>query len=112
MVRKGCEFDEMDELDSMLMQNRFKTRFPRYRVSKGRRATQLRALKELPTTGEAPPEPPIWAAIHEFDREVDASSIEAANSTEQAGKTLGAAKQVESVTYRLAKVHGGQRFFN
>ena len=73
---------------------------------------QSRALKGLPTTDEAPPEPPTWAAVHEFDREVDASSIEGVKVTEQSKKILGDAKQVEFVTYRLAKAHGSKKFFD
>jgi hypothetical protein len=73
---------------------------------------QSRALKGLPTTDEAPPEPPTWAAVHEFDRKVDAPAIEGVKGTEQAKKMLSAAKQVEFTTYRLAKAHGGKKFFD
>lgn len=87
-------------------------RTTRYKLLYARTNAQSRALKGLPTTDQAPPEPPTWAAVHEFDREVDASSIEAVKSAEQAVEILAVAKQVEFVTYRLAKAHGGKRFFD
>ncbi|KAE9968170.1 hypothetical protein BLS_005988 [Venturia inaequalis] len=87
-------------------------RTTRYKLLYARTNAQSRALGNLPTTDEAPPEPPSWAAVHEFDREVDASSIEAVKSAGQALAILGSAKQVEFVTYRLAKAHGGKGFFD
>ncbi|QDS69042.1 hypothetical protein FKW77_009748 [Venturia effusa] len=83
-----------------------------YKLLYARTNAQSRALKGLATTDEALPKLPTWAAIHEFDREIDASSIEAVKSTEQAVKTLESAKQVEFATYRLAKAHGHKKFFD
>jgi hypothetical protein len=87
-------------------------RTTRYKLLYARTNAQSRALKGLPTTDEAPPEPPTWAAVHEFNCDVEASSIEAAKSTEGSKKILGNAKQVEFVTYRLAKAHGGKKYFD
>jgi hypothetical protein len=87
-------------------------RTTRYRLLYARTNAQSRALKGLPTTDEPAPEPPTWAAVHEFERVVDASSVDAVKKTEEAKTILGDAKQVEFVTYKLAKAHGGKKFFD
>jgi hypothetical protein len=73
---------------------------------------QSRALKGLPTTDEAPPEPPTLQAIHEFDRIVKQEELKEAKETAQAKKILGAAKQVESDIFGLAKSFGDKTFYD
>jgi hypothetical protein len=73
---------------------------------------QSRALKGLPTTDEAPPEPPTLQAIHEFNRVVKIEELKEMQETKQAKGLLSKAKQVEICVYKLAKAHGQKRFFD
>ena len=81
-----------------------------YHLQYARTNAQSRKLKGLPTTDAPAPEPPTWTAIHEFDDIVSMPSE--LESTPNAQKILGKAKQVERVVYRLAKALGEQQFFD
>jgi hypothetical protein len=66
----------------------------------------------LPTTDEAPPEPPTLQAIHEFDRVISIEELKGMQETKQAKEILDNAKQVEICVYKLAKAHGQKKFFD
>jgi len=83
-----------------------------YKLLYARTNAQSRALKGLPTTDEAPPEPPTLQAIHEFDRIVKPEELKEAKETPQGKKILKDAKQVESVIYGLAKAFGDKKFYD
>ncbi|KAF2419711.1 hypothetical protein EJ08DRAFT_690515 [Tothia fuscella] len=83
-----------------------------YKLLYARTNAQSRALKGLPTTEEAPPEPPTLQAIHEFDRVVQLDELKQMQETPAAKKILANAKQVEMVVYRWAKSHGDKKFFD
>jgi hypothetical protein len=83
-----------------------------YKLLYARTNAQSRALKGLPTTDEAPPEPPTLQAIHEFDRVVKLDEVKEVKETEQAKKILKNAKQVETVIFTWAKSHGSKKFFD
>jgi hypothetical protein len=83
-----------------------------YKLLYARTNAQSRALKGLPTTDEAPPEPPTLQAIHEFDRIVKIEELKEMKETPEAKKILDNAKQVEVVVYAWAKTHGDGKFFD
>jgi hypothetical protein len=81
----------------------------RFRLQYARTNAQSRKLKGLPTTDEPAPEPPTWQAVHEFTAEppqIVVDKVKGDSST-----VLKAAKQNEVNVYKLAKVHGGGKFF-
>jgi hypothetical protein len=83
-----------------------------YKLLYARTNAQSRALKGLPTTNEAPPEPPTLQAIHEFDRLVNLDELNKMKGTSEAKKILGTAKQVETLAYGWVKSHGDKKFFD
>jgi hypothetical protein len=83
-----------------------------YKLLYARTNAQSRALKGLPTTDEAPPEPPTLQAIHEFDRLVNIEELKEMKETVEAKKILDSAKQVEVVVYSWVKSHGDKKFFD
>ena len=70
---------------------------------------QSRKLKGLPTTDEPAPEPPTWQAVHEFSAEPSSAIREKVKN--DLSEVLTKAKQNELNVYKLAKVHGGGKFF-
>lgn len=84
-------------------------RTTRFRLLYARTNAQSRALKGLPTTDEPAPEPPTWQAVHEFSDEPATDLKDKLKGTDS--QVLKNAKQIELNVYRLAKVHGGGKFF-
>ncbi|KAF2264730.1 hypothetical protein CC78DRAFT_516192 [Lojkania enalia] len=80
-----------------------------FKLLYARTNAQSRALKGLPTTDEPAPEPPTWQAVYEFSAEP--SSETKATLKDDRSEVLKKAKQNELHVYRLAKVHGGGKFF-
>jgi hypothetical protein len=83
-----------------------------YKLLYARTNAQSRALKGLPTTDEAPPEPPTLQAIHEFDRIVKLEELEEMKNTAEAKKIFENAKQSETGVFGWAKSHGQKKFFD
>ena len=87
-------------------------RTTRFKLVYARTNAQSRALKGLPTTDEAAPEPPTWLAIHEFDTEdPPVEKMRELYATELSRKIMGGAKKIETNEYRVAKRHGAGKFF-
>ncbi|KAF2735801.1 hypothetical protein EJ04DRAFT_511575 [Polyplosphaeria fusca] len=83
----------------------------RFRLVYARTNAQSRKLKGLPPTSDEPePDPPTWQAIHEFAAEPESAVKQALASTPS--EVLKRAKQTELTVYKLAKVHGGGKFFD
>ncbi|KAF2650892.1 hypothetical protein K491DRAFT_696915 [Lophiostoma macrostomum CBS 122681] len=81
----------------------------RFKLLYARTNAQSRALKGLPTTDEPAPEPPTWQAVHEFSAEPAQAIREKVKN--DSSEVLTKAKQNELHVYKLAKVHGGGKFF-
>jgi len=84
----------------------------RFRLLYARTNAQSRALKGLPTTNEAAPEPPTFQAIHEFSQAVDTSAFDIIKNAEGSKKILSGAKQLELAIFKLAKGFGKKQFFD
>jgi hypothetical protein len=83
-----------------------------YKLLYARTNAQSRALKGLPTTDAAPPEPPTLQVIHEFDRVVKLDELKEMKETAKAKKILEHAKQLEIVIFTWRKSHGDKKFFD
>ncbi|KAF2004342.1 hypothetical protein P154DRAFT_519542 [Amniculicola lignicola CBS 123094] len=79
------------------------------RLLYARSNAQSRKLKGLPSTDEAPPEPPTWQAIHEFSAEPSSKAVDGVKSDPH--EVLKNAKQAEVHMYELKRVHGARKFF-
>ncbi|KAH7139328.1 hypothetical protein B0J11DRAFT_555732 [Dendryphion nanum] len=81
----------------------------RVKLLYARTNAQSRALKGLPTTDEAAPEPPTWQAVHEFS--IEPSSELKKTVEDDQSEVLQRAKQNELNVYALARVQGEGKFF-
>ncbi|KAH6875985.1 hypothetical protein BKA58DRAFT_132623 [Alternaria rosae] len=85
----------------------------RFKLLYARTNAQSRALKGLPTTDEPHPEPSTWLAIHEFAGSPDENLVKALNDgMSKAAEECGWGEtEMETLVWRLDRVHGDGKFF-
>jgi hypothetical protein len=109
----GASDDEVnkfyDQQSSVVSKAPNYVRTIRFKLQYARTNAQSRKLKGLPTTDEPAPEPPTWQAVYEFSAEPAAAIKEKVKGDSH--EVLQAAKQNELNVYKLAKIHGGGKFF-
>ncbi|KAI4630378.1 hypothetical protein J4E80_001313 [Alternaria sp. BMP 0032] len=85
----------------------------RFKLLYARTNAQSRALKGLPTTDEPHPEPSTWLAMHEFTDVPDEGFVKALNDDVSKAAKEGewGETEIESLGWRLDRVHGDGKFF-
>ncbi|KAI4652031.1 hypothetical protein J4E93_002228 [Alternaria ventricosa] len=85
----------------------------RFKLLYARTNAQSRALKGLPTTDEPHPEPSIWMAMHEFVDVPDEGFLKALDDdVDKAAEEGGWGEtEVETLVWKLDRVHGNGKFF-